>query len=118
MVEPSTETSTDSVMIKYLPRTSSELFLLLELNHREVRADPWNPVPHILCAVERGDRVFLCMQRLVEYDQPPLKTIANYIDLFRQLLEVRLPVFYPFIIHMKMDFAWKGPGISARTFYR
>jgi hypothetical protein len=75
-------------MIKCLPRTSTELLILLELNNKESRHDPWNPAPHIICAVERGDNVFLCMERLMEYNQPPFRTVANYIDFFRQVLEV------------------------------
>ncbi|KAF9468749.1 hypothetical protein BDZ94DRAFT_1246188 [Collybia nuda] len=87
MVEPSSVAARDSLMIKRLPRTSSELYILLELNHPEYRMDPWNPAPHILCAVEREDVVFLCMERLGPYYEPPFKTVANYIDFFRQILE-------------------------------
>ena len=90
-LEPSTKDANDSLMIKCLLRTSLELALVLQLNHADLRSDPWNPVPHILCAVERGDKIFLCMERLVEYDQPPLKTVANYVDFFRQVLEVCQP---------------------------
>jgi hypothetical protein len=88
MVEPSSPTARDSLMIKCLPRTSAELYILLELNHPELRNDPWNHAPHILCAVEREDKIFLCMERLSPYDEPPFKTVANYIDFFRQVLEV------------------------------
>jgi len=87
IVEPSSKDAHDSIMIKCLPRTSTELIILLELNHNESRHDPWNPAPHILSAVERDDNVFLCMERLIEYNQPPFKTVANYIDFFRQTLE-------------------------------
>lgn len=87
MVEPSDATCNESIVLKCLPKDSAELFLLLELNHAELRQDPWNPIPHILCAVERGEHVFLCMQRLTEYNRPPFKTVANYIDFFRQALE-------------------------------
>lgn len=88
MVEPSSPAARDSLMIKRLPRTSPELHILLELNHSELRTDPWNPAPHILCAVERKDMVYLCMERLNPYDEPPFKTVANYIDFFKQVLEV------------------------------
>ena len=88
MVEPSTPTSNDSFMIKCLPRTSPELFLILEFNHHEYREDPWNPIPQLLCAVERGEKVILCLQRLFPFDKPPFACIANYIDFFKQLLEV------------------------------
>ncbi|KAJ7581148.1 hypothetical protein C8J56DRAFT_959236 [Mycena floridula] len=77
----------ESIMVKCLSRNSPELFILLELNHRELRQDPWNPVPHILCAVEREDHVFLCMQQLAEINRPPFKNYGNYIDFFRQILE-------------------------------
>ncbi|PBK97973.1 hypothetical protein ARMGADRAFT_1162754 [Armillaria gallica] len=87
MVEPSTPTSNDSLMIKSLSRTSPELFLLLEFNHPEYRTDPWNPFPHILCAVERGEKVFLCLQRLFQFDKPPFRNVANYLDFLRQSLE-------------------------------
>jgi hypothetical protein len=80
-------------MIKCLLPTSPELSLLLELNHADLRQDPWNPAPHILCALERGNKVYVFMERLMEYDQPPLKTVANYIDLFRQILEVCQPIY-------------------------
>jgi len=77
-------------MVKCLERSSTELLILLELNRPELRKDPWNPAPHILEAVERGELVYLCMQRLLEYNQPPLLTVAHYIDFFRQVLEVFL----------------------------
>ncbi len=74
-------------MIKCLPRSSPELFLILQFNHPEYRDDPWNPVPQLLCAVERGDKVFLCLQRLFQFDKPPFISVANYIDFFRQSIE-------------------------------
>lgn len=72
-----------------LSTPSEELYMLLELNHPRYRDDPWNPVPHIIRAVERprDDLVCLCFAPLVEYNQPPLRTVANFIDLFRQVLE-------------------------------
>jgi hypothetical protein len=76
------------LLIKCLPRSSKELLVLLEINHPELRQDPWNAAPHILCAVERDEDVYLCMDPLVEFDQPPMRTVANYIDFFRQILEV------------------------------
>ncbi|KAG6909234.1 hypothetical protein DXG01_001416 [Tephrocybe rancida] len=87
LIEPSSPEQRDSLMIKCLPRTSAELYLLLELNHSELRLDPWNPIPHLRCAVERKDDVYLCMERLHHYDQPSFKTVANYVDFFRQILE-------------------------------
>jgi hypothetical protein len=76
------------LMIKQLPRSSQELLMLLELNHPDSREDTWNHVPYILSAVERNDRVYLCIQGLCKYDNPPLTTVAQYIDFFRQVLEV------------------------------
>ncbi|CAA7265830.1 unnamed protein product [Cyclocybe aegerita] len=75
------------VMVKKFKRTLPELLVLLEMNHPNLRDDPWNAVPHIRCGVERDDDVYLCMQPLWEYDDPPLLTVAHYIDLFRQILE-------------------------------
>ncbi|KAG6879831.1 hypothetical protein C0992_011114 [Termitomyces sp. T32_za158] len=72
-----------------LPRASTELYLSLELNQKEPRSDPWNPIPHLRCAVERDDNVYMCMERLNPFDQPPFKTVSNYIDFFRQVLEVK-----------------------------
>ena len=45
--------------------------------------------------VERVDKVYLWLQGLSEYCQPPLLDVAQYIDLFRQILEVRRTVFHP-----------------------
>ena len=81
-------------MIKRLQRSSSELRLLLELDCRETRDDPWNAAPHILGAVERDDNVYLCLKRLSEYNQPPLVKVAHYIDFFRQVLEVFYSLFF------------------------
>lgn len=81
-------------MIKVLPRSSPELLLLLELNHPHSRVDPWNPVPHIMSIVERADQVYLCMEGLSEFGQPPLLNVAQYLDFFRQILEVRHKVAY------------------------
>ncbi|KAK7044893.1 hypothetical protein R3P38DRAFT_2508437 [Favolaschia claudopus] len=86
-VAASSPEANDSMTIKRLPDSSPELFLLLRLNQPEMRQDPWNPTPHILCAVSRDDYVFLCMQRLVEFNQPPLQIVSNYTDFFRQVLE-------------------------------
>jgi len=73
--------------IKRLRRSSSELRLLLELNHSDLRDDPWNAAPHIIRSVEKVDNVYLCLQQLSEYNQPPLMSVAHYIDFFRQMLE-------------------------------
>ncbi|KAJ7199316.1 hypothetical protein B0H12DRAFT_1197185 [Mycena haematopus] len=87
VVAASSISANDSMMIKCLHSSSPELFILLRLNHRDLRQDPWNPAPHILCAVSRDERVFLCLRRLVEFNQPPLQTVSNYIDFFRQVFE-------------------------------
>ena len=42
-----------------------------------------------MSAVERVDEVYLWMQGLSDYSQPPLLDVAQYIDFFRQILEVR-----------------------------
>lgn len=77
------------LMVQRFKKSSlSELLLLLELNVPELREDPWNASPHIVRAVERDDHVYLCMHRLFEYNNPPLATVAHYIDFFRQVLEV------------------------------
>ena len=77
------------LMFKEVARSSPELLVLLELSHPELRQDPWNPVPHILKAIERDDRVYLCMQGLSDYDDPPFVTIVQYLDFCRQVLEAR-----------------------------
>ena len=81
------------IMIKRLRRSSPELRLLLELNHSDLRDDPWNAAPHILRTVEKVDNVYLCLQQLSEYNQPPLMSVAHYIDFFHQILEVFHPLF-------------------------
>ncbi|KAJ7032058.1 hypothetical protein C8F04DRAFT_1396953 [Mycena alexandri] len=86
-VAASSTEANDSMMIKCLLASSDELIILLRLNHPDFRGDPWNPAPHILCAVTRDERVFLCLQRLVEFNQPPLQIVSNYIDFYRQVLE-------------------------------
>ncbi|KAJ7727011.1 hypothetical protein DFH07DRAFT_930894 [Mycena maculata] len=86
-VAASTSDANDSMMIKCLHRSSPELIILLRLNNHDLRQDPWNPAPHIICAISRDERVFLCMRRLVEFNQPPLQIVSNYIDFFKQVLE-------------------------------
>lgn len=87
IIDPSPPICNESITLKCLPEDSPELYLMLELNHSELRQDPWNAIPHILAAVERGEHIFLFMQRLTAYNRPPFKTVANYIDFFRQTLE-------------------------------
>ncbi|KAI3621261.1 hypothetical protein WG66_014516 [Moniliophthora roreri] len=73
-----------------LETTSSHLLVQLVLNHRDLRPDPWNPAPHIICAVDRAqshDSIFLCLKHLVPYNRIPFRTVSNWIDMFRQLLE-------------------------------
>ncbi|KAF7316066.1 hypothetical protein MIND_00124600 [Mycena indigotica] len=86
-VEASSPEANDSMLIKRLHRTSPELLILLRLNQRELRHDPWNPTPHIICAIPRDEYVFICLQRLLEFNKPPLHNVANYVDFFRQVLE-------------------------------
>jgi hypothetical protein len=75
-------------MVKRLQRLSEEVSILVELNRPQVRTDPWNPAPYLLRLSNRGDSVYLLLERLQPYDKPPLQTIGNYIDLIRQILEV------------------------------
>lgn len=82
-------------MIKCFLRDSLELRILIELNHPERRHDPWNPAPHIRAVVERDKRALVVMERLSAYDDPPFKTVANYADFFRQILEVRVTSLTP-----------------------
>ncbi|KII90884.1 hypothetical protein PLICRDRAFT_697339 [Plicaturopsis crispa FD-325 SS-3] len=87
VVEASSEYSNDTLMIKPLHQKSEELSILLYLNHEDFREDPWNPSPRILATVKRGEVVFVCIERLHEYNRPLFRTIANYTDFFRQCLE-------------------------------
>ncbi|PPR05714.1 hypothetical protein CVT26_008955 [Gymnopilus dilepis] len=82
-----TEGSWRSLMVRRLERSSQELFLLLGLNMPELREDPWNPAPHIVRAIEKDGQVYLFLQRLSNYNKPPLLNVAHYIDFFRQVLE-------------------------------
>lgn len=78
-------------MIKCFPSNSLELSLIGEANEESWRRDPWNPVPHILHEASRDGIVILGMERLMKYNEPPLLSVANYIDFFRQILEVSTP---------------------------
>ncbi|KAF9443986.1 hypothetical protein P691DRAFT_678459 [Macrolepiota fuliginosa MF-IS2] len=78
------------LMIKRVLRDSTELSILLDLNSADLRHDPWNPCPHILQVVDHDPKspyLYLCMERLTEYNTPPMSTVAQYIDFFRQVLE-------------------------------
>ncbi|KAF4623570.1 hypothetical protein D9613_001778 [Agrocybe pediades] len=75
------------MMVKRVRRSSEELLLLLDLNRPDLREDPWNAAPHILGAVEKEDYVYLCLQRLSEYNDPPMLNVSHYIDFVRQMLE-------------------------------
>ncbi|KAG7088565.1 hypothetical protein E1B28_012545 [Marasmius oreades] len=73
-----------------LPTTSTQLLIYLALNQRDARLDPWNPIPHIICAVDRTqthDNIFLCLKHLVPFNALLFRTVANWVDMFRQLLE-------------------------------
>ena len=98
-------------MIKRLPLSSSELRVVLELNLAEVRSVAWNPAPRIICAVDRprlclisdrrigddrlgrpDDDVFLFFEPLEEVENKPgLNGAPEYLDMFKELLEVRPP---------------------------
>ncbi|KAJ8523230.1 hypothetical protein ONZ45_g261 [Pleurotus djamor] len=98
MVEPSSPSAHDAFMIRPLLKQSTsqsrELDILITLNEYEARQDPWNPVPHLLSVVDRllpnnpeEGYTFVCVERLNKFDDPPLRTVANYIDFIRQTLE-------------------------------
>ncbi|TFK69514.1 hypothetical protein BDN72DRAFT_767796 [Pluteus cervinus] len=74
-------------MTRCFHSNSAELSLYEEANKEGWRRDPWNPVPHILHSFNRDDARFLCMEQLMKYNKPPLLTLANYVDFFRQILE-------------------------------
>jgi hypothetical protein len=103
--------SSAPLMIKRLHHSSPELRLLLELNRPDIRDDPWNAAPHILEAVERADNVYLCLKRLSEYNQPPLVKVTQYIDFFRQILEVFSFTFFERAIFLIKTY--KGTFLSS-----
>jgi hypothetical protein len=74
-------------MILRLLIDSHELQLLRFFDADEVRHDPWNLAPRIIQLSERGNSAVVCLERLFEYDQPPLQTVANVIDFVKQTLE-------------------------------
>ncbi|KAI0060350.1 hypothetical protein BV25DRAFT_1908398 [Artomyces pyxidatus] len=87
-VQSSADTPTPcSLILRRMPADSNELCLLQALNSDELRKDPWNPAPRLLYVAERATDVILCIERLFEYDQPPMETVANVIDYIRQALE-------------------------------
>ncbi|KIL61901.1 hypothetical protein M378DRAFT_166377 [Amanita muscaria Koide BX008] len=77
------------LMVRVVSRTSEELRLLNHMNHPSHRPDPWNPAPYLLCTLDRDEAdIYACFEELTPYDQPPFRTVAHYLDFFRQLLEV------------------------------
>jgi len=77
-------------MVKRIPRESTELAVISDLHSVDLRQDPWNPCPHILQTIDQGpasQHVYLFMERLNEFNAPPMETVAQYIDFFRQILE-------------------------------
>ncbi|KAF5363876.1 hypothetical protein D9756_000061 [Leucocoprinus leucothites] len=82
--------SEPALMIKRISRDSTELSILSDLNSADLRQDPWNPCPHILQVVDHdptSNHLYLCMERLSEFNAPPMSTVAQYLDFFRQILE-------------------------------
>ncbi|EKM79753.1 hypothetical protein AGABI1DRAFT_113058 [Agaricus bisporus var. burnettii JB137-S8] len=78
------------LMVKRIPRESTELTLYLHLNSDQLRNDPWNPCPHLLRVVDHdpeSESSYLFMERLNEYNTPPMTTVSHYLDFFRQALE-------------------------------
>ncbi|KAF8621406.1 hypothetical protein AX15_007818 [Amanita polypyramis BW_CC] len=87
-VSPSPAEPSYKLMVRTLSRTSEELRILNDLNQSNHRADPWNPAPHLLCTFDHEESdVCTCFEHLTPYDQPPLRTVSNYIDFFGQVLE-------------------------------
>ncbi|KAI0049394.1 hypothetical protein FA95DRAFT_1649083 [Auriscalpium vulgare] len=78
---------TCSLILRRMPCDGEELAILRALNSDEVRHDPWNPAPRVLYVAERGGIAVVCLERLFEYDQPPMQTVADVIDYIRQALE-------------------------------
>ncbi|VDB91786.1 unnamed protein product [Peniophora sp. CBMAI 1063] len=76
-----------SMLIMHAPSDSIELHLLQTLDRDPLRDDPWNPAPRILHHTTRGTITVVCFERLFEYDQPPMVTVANVVDFVRQALE-------------------------------
>jgi hypothetical protein len=77
-------------MIKRISRGSTELSIFLDLNSAQLRNDPWNPCPHILRVVDHepaSEYSYLFMERLNEYNIPPMTTVSHFLDFFRQALE-------------------------------
>lgn len=85
--DPSSDLPNENKILS-LPRSSVHLLILLELNIPHVRSDPWNPAPRVMHAVERDDTVYVFLEKSSQWDDPPLKRIGDYIDFFRQILEV------------------------------
>ncbi|KAK7037331.1 hypothetical protein VNI00_011322 [Paramarasmius palmivorus] len=88
-------TKTPFTLLSLSP-TSSHLLTHLTLNHPSLRVDPWNPAPYIICAVDRSSTspndettttIYLCIRHLIPYNVPPFKIVANWVDMFRQILE-------------------------------
>ncbi|KAJ3570647.1 hypothetical protein NP233_g4268 [Leucocoprinus birnbaumii] len=79
-----------ALMIKRVPRDSTEVSIIFDLNSADLRQDPWNPCPHILQTVDydpASKHLYLCIERLNEFNSPPMSTVAQYLDFFRQILE-------------------------------
>lgn len=98
-------------MIKRLQVSASELLVLLELNQSELRGLDWNPALRVVCAVDRprmcllsdrgtgdemlgrpDDDVFLFFEPLEELEKNASlpRTVEGWLDMFQQLLEVRI----------------------------
>ncbi|KAJ8518285.1 hypothetical protein ONZ45_g4618 [Pleurotus djamor] len=95
-VEASSPSAHDAFVIRPLSENSlsNEYDILMSFNTSEARLDPWNPVPHVLSVVNKPQpnanlpaSIFVCLEWLTKYDDPPFQTVANYIDFIRQALE-------------------------------
>ncbi|TDL23202.1 hypothetical protein BD410DRAFT_839111 [Rickenella mellea] len=74
-------------IIKRIPHEHQELDIIRVLNDDEVRRDPWNPAPQIVHAVARENDTFIAMHPMCKYDEPPLKSVLDRLELVRQVLE-------------------------------
>ncbi|KAF8486596.1 hypothetical protein JB92DRAFT_3148564 [Gautieria morchelliformis] len=96
------------LLVRHLPSTVTygrELALWRYLNDAPLRRDPWNPSPPVLSIIERElpistaeclsqteadsgeDAAYIVMDRLYRLQDNPLKSVGDWIDFIRQLLQ-------------------------------
>jgi hypothetical protein len=102
------------LLVRHLPSTVTygrELALWRYLNDASLRRDPWNPSPPVVSIIERElpisptkclsqtdemrseadsgeDAAYIAMDRLYRLQDNPLKSIGDWIDFIRQMLQV------------------------------